>query len=184
MEELQQFIEKEPFLSEFIDDCPLRPLVYRMAVVLGLFQRHGQPKAEEAKAAVSALLSGEKPQQGFVETWMKSLKVKSLRELEEHACLVGRRLTRQLGLIEEAADGSEGWNLRVLSLMQEREQLEGILLLLQMVGRGGTDLDYILWLLDDDATIVFDRFPKTNLPESVLLRKAAIVSPEAWWTKF
>ncbi|MDX9723913.1 MAG: hypothetical protein RBU37_24400 [Myxococcota bacterium] len=180
---LQPCLAQEPFLKDFVDDSPLRPLVYRLAVVLGLFQRLSRPSAGAAKAAVARLLAGELPEApGPGEDWMRGLAQAQRRELEAQACLVSTRLTRELEFLEAAADDSEGWHRRVLALMQEREQLEGVFLLLQRAGEGA-ELGPALELLDDDAALLFERLPVLRLPDDPLLRRARIVSPDAWWTQ-
>lgn len=183
LEVLQPCLLQEPFLKDFVDDSPLRPLVYRLAVVLGLFQRLSRPSADTAKAAVARLLAGELPKPvGPGEDWMRGLTRAQRRELEEQACLVSTRLTRELEFLEAAADDSEGWRRRVMAVMQEREQLEGVFVLLQRAGEGA-ELGPALELLDDDAALVFERLPLLRLPDDTLLRRARIVSPEAWWTQ-
>lgn len=150
----------------------------RLAVA-GVLARLAEPAAG---AAVEALLAGKVDERiAAPRRWARSWTAEERAGVAAHARAAIDDLHEDLDAVTAAlAPGDEDWRADVLALLQDRDELEGVVLLLREAGAADA-VEPMLAALDERGRRFVSATPGWRPLRDEQLRRAALGDPESWW---
>ena len=144
------------------------------AILQGQAYRHDARTQEQYRREVYALLAGRDGEAHPALAWIRSLGEEELVELERRALT---RADRNRGRLDRTIETRQGsWDVHVWSwqrVMEWREELEGVRVLLRGIGKG-EELDRTL--ADQDA-----KAAAAVIPGNARVSGVKALDPLAWW---
>lgn len=153
---------------------------WQQAVAVGLFARLGWPR-EPARVVEMTLRGKPVPELAAPRRWARGLSPDQVRTIRALAAVEIDRLHQVADdLARSMACDDPGWRADLLHLCHDREDLEGVRLLLAEAG-AGEDLMAALDLLDSAGQDLMLGLPVRLREDDERLRRASELDPEAWW---
>ena len=145
---------------------------YAAVLKAGMDFRLRQLSRDEIRHQVEELLAGKHPE---VRTWIFT--VPKLERVEDRAVVVANRLRQEIERLPDL-EHKPYFQSRAKSCCEEREELEGIAILLGWAKQADRLNDH-LKKLDEVAEIVFARLP--DVDGSEMIDRASNIAPDQWW---
>lgn len=148
----------------------------------GLYTRFQAPDPGAWKSAPDARARARLVPGGEARDWARRLREPAATAAESVALDAARALRAALDRFHETTRGEAGWRERWRRLCLQRDDLEGMRVLLREAGRDAA-LDETLREVDAFARSVSASNPPLRAPVDERLSTAATASPFAWWTR-
>lgn len=155
-------------------------------VAAGMLVRFSQPSTvEEARDWVQSLLAGQVNKYlSGPSHWVRGLKDDEVASIEAFALAEVEALLAEVEAFEDAvASTSVGWEDQWRDLCTRRDELEGVLVLLNEVGKSA-GLSIALVRLDREGDVLRLAVPAGAEQSDEWKQRAARKAPGSWWTAF
>lgn len=178
-------VPDDPWLSEQVREFADLSGDYSGLVAVGMLVRLRMWPSNEVRAIVQSVLKGEAhPSLLREREWFRSLspreKEEALRVARIEIDLIHERLEE---ILESPDPEDEGWVQSALSVCRARDDLEGVVLLLDSAGLSA-QLAYALRSLDSHGEEVMWSIPELPMGHDEKLSRGLLASPGAWWVDF
>ncbi|MBI3269246.1 MAG: hypothetical protein HYZ53_09510 [Planctomycetes bacterium] len=174
----------DPWLAGEVRERALHQDPLYVLVGAGMMARLRPPDSPAAaRAALRNTLEGlPSPELDRERAWARTLTSEQRSWLERQAVLQSALLGRRIEELEASPEPDDAaWRNGFLALLRERDEMEGVRLLLQE-GGGCEHLDRALESLDADGRRSVLALPLVDgAGTDEHLRRAAAANPEAWW---
>lgn len=178
---------EDPWLVEAVERCLARETGFHDVAAVSLVMRLRRRTLEEEELrAGRALAKGEglPSEERREREWAREIEPAAARKVENRALVVADRLRTTLDNLGRAPAGDDPeWQRSMLRLLRERDELEGVALLLAEA-ESCERLDPALRRLDEVGWVAICSLPVVALPEcEEHLARAARVEPDGWWVQ-